>query len=266
MDEIIIKAICAGVGISLITGLLGCFVVWKKMSYFGDSIAHCSLLGIALGLVFSINANISILIVATIFAILLTYLQHKGGLSTDTLLGIFSHGGLAAGMILISFVSNQEHFDLHEFLFGDILKVNMMEIYYIYIVCAIIFGFMHFYWKKLIILTINTDLAEAQGIKKFKYQLILVFLMMLTVVVSIKIVGLLLVTSMFIIPSATARSISNSPSSMAILSILIAIISVISGILASYYLHSPSGPSIVISAIGIFIIIAIFSKIHNHRY
>ena len=143
MDNFIIYAIIAAIGISCITGLLGCFVVWKRMAYFGDSLAHSALLGIAIGYLFSININIGILFIAIIFSILLTYLQHKYILSTDTILGILAHGGIAIGMVMLS-LSNYPNFDLHQFLFGDILTISLSEIYYIYFSLICIYAIMYF--------------------------------------------------------------------------------------------------------------------------
>jgi zinc transport system permease protein len=257
MDNFIINAILAGVGVSLITGLLGCFVVWRKMAYFGDSLSHSALLGIVLGLMAGISASLGIIVVASCFAILLTYLQNKQILSTDTLLGILAHGSLATAMILISFLDNQ-HFDLHALLFGDILTVTKEEIYLIYTSCLIVYAVILINWQKLVLLTISVDLAGSRGINCFLMQLVFIFLMTITVAVAIKIIGVLLITSMLIIPSATARQLAKSPNQMAVISVFFGVAAVIFGILLSYYLDTPSGPSIVFASVINFILVFAF--------
>ncbi|MBT4921781.1 MAG: iron chelate uptake ABC transporter family permease subunit [Rickettsiales bacterium] len=262
MDDFILRALLAGTGLSLITGIIGCFVVWRKMSYFGDSLSHSALLGVALGLLFGIDINWTILLVAAVFAVLLTYMENKQILSTDTILGILAHGSLAMGLIVIGFVENQD-IDLHDFLFGDILTVSWKDITYIITACVIVYFVMLTNWKKFIMLTISRDLAGLQGINNFRYQLLFIFLMALTISVSIKIIGALLVTSMLIIPAAASRNITNSPITMCICAIIIGILSVCIGILLSYNFNTPSGPSIVLAAIGIFITLVIGKLFHS---
>jgi zinc transport system permease protein len=259
MGVIIIKALIAGLGISLIAGLLGCFVVWKRMAYFSDSLAHCSLLGIALGIMLSINSNISVFIVSIFFAILLSYMQHKVDISTDTLLGILSHGSLSIGMIMMTLLGN-DHFDLHDFLFGDIMKVSVYEIVVIYIVFFISYAVIYLSWPKLLLLTLSKDLAESHNINSLWYQSILTILLMLAVVVSIKIAGLLLITSMFVTPPSISRLISKNPLQMVLFSILHTISSVFIGIIVSYYSHLPAGPTIVVIMILNLIATIIYKK------
>ncbi len=257
MDEIIIKALFAGIGLSFITGVLGSFVIWKKMSYFGDSLSHSALLGVAVGFLINIDIHISILLTAILFAILLSYLQSKKILETDNLLGILAHGGLAIGLILMSFVDKGEDFELHHFLFGDIFVLKLKEIYYIYIVLLIIYFLIWTKWHKLLLITISRDLAESYNISYFKHQLLFVFLIAITVSVTVKIVGIFLITSMLIVPPACARYLAKSPLQMSVFAVIISIISVILGILFAHNYQLPSGPSIIVIAISIFTIITI---------
>jgi len=259
MDVIIIKALISGFGISLISGILGCFVVWKKMAYFSDSLAHCSLLGIALGIILSINSNISVFIISIFFALLLSYMQHHAKLSTDTLLGILSHGSLSIGMILMAVIGN-DHFDLHDFLFGDIKKIANSEILIIYGTLLISYITIFLSWPKLLLLTLSKDLSESQNINSFLYQSILTIILMLTVVVSIKIVGLLLITSMLIIPPSISRIISKNPLQMTALSVLFTVFAVILGISLAYISNLPIGPTIVLIMIVNFILVTFYQK------
>jgi zinc transport system permease protein len=259
MDNFIINSIIAGIGIALITGLLGCFVVWRKMSYFGESLGHGAILGVGAGIILGINQSLSIILVILIFAALLTYLQNRKAFSNDTILGILAHGALAMGIILIS-VSDNSSFNLHAFLFGDILLVGVKEIYLIFFSAIIIYAIILCNWKAIILSTISKDLARSQNISNFKMDLLLTTTMALAVAISIQIIGALLITSMLIIPPATAKQLARNPKNMVIISTIIAILSVLAGLLTSYQFDIPSGPAIILSSFILFIIITFVKK------
>jgi zinc transport system permease protein len=259
MDNFILNAIIAGIGIALISGLLGCFVIWRKMSYFGDSLGHSAVLGIGLGIIIGINYNISIIAVIILFSILLTYIQSKGIFSNDAILGILAHGALSIGIILIS-LSDAAYFDLHSFLFGNILIVSRWGILSIFLVVAIVYVIIITNWKALILSTISRDLARSNGINTTKMDLLLTISMALTIAVSIQIIGVLLITSMLIIPAATSRQIVSGPKNMAIISILIALLSVLVGILCSYNWDIPTGPAIIAISFILFFIVFLLKR------
>ncbi len=252
-DLFIVRALLAGIGVAMIVGVLGCFVVWRKMAYFGDSLAHSSLLGIALGLLYQVNINVSIILVCTLFAVLLVILEQRKILATDSLLGILAHASLSIGMVVISLLKNQK-IDLYTYLFGDILTVTNVDLYWIYGGGLLVLILLISNWSALVLITICQDLARAEGLKIFFMQLLLMFLMAMVVAVSIHIVGILLITSMMIIPAASARQFARSPQSMAIISSILGIIAVILGIFASLYFDTPSGPSIVVAAVVLFVL------------
>ena len=259
IEPFIIRAIIAGVGIAIIAGAIGCFVVWRKMAYFGDSLAHSALLGVALGLVMGISTNLGTIIICSIFAVVLIWLQQKKILATDTLLGILAHSALSVGMVTLSLL--EKSIDLHSYLFGDILAVTSAEIYFILFGGFFVLIFLYFNWSSFVLMTIDEKLARAEGINIVFYQLLIMLLMTVVVAVSFKIVGLLLITSLLIIPAAAARQLANSPEKMAIISSLLAVLSVAIGVYSSLYLDTPSGPSIVVASTILFITISIFSFI-----
>ena len=259
IEPFIIRAIIAGVGIAIIAGAIGCFVVWRKMAYFGDSLAHSALLGVALGLVMGISTNLGTIIICSLFAVVLIWLQQKKILATDTLLGILAHSALSVGMVTLSLL--EKSVDLHSYLFGDILAVTSAEIYFILFGGFFVLIFLYFNWSSFVLMTIDEKLARAEGINIVFYQLLIMLLMTVVVAVSFKIVGLLLITSLLIIPAAAARQLANSPEKMAIISSLLAVLSVAIGVYSSLYLDTPSGPSIVVASTIIFITISIFSFI-----
>ncbi len=249
-DFFIINALVAGCGVAIIAGIIGCFVVWRRMAYFGDSLAHSSLLGIALGLLCGISVNFGTVLVCSIFAIMLVWLQQKRLLATDTLLGILAHAALSIGMVTISLL--HQRVDLNYYLFGDILTVSSAELYWIYGGGAIVLLLLAANWPALVLMTIHEDMARAEGVKTLFVHLLFMFLMTMVVAISIKIIGILLITSLLIIPAATARQFSNSPELMAIISAIFGIIAVIAGISGSLWLDTPSGPSVVTASAIIF--------------
>lgn len=259
MSDFILYAIVAGIGIAVITGVMGCFVVWKRMAYFGDSLAHSAMLGVALGISLGFGVNFGVIAVCTGFSLVLFAMERRGTLASDTLLGIFSHGALSTGMVLISLLDLRV--DLHAFLFGDILTVTRDDIQFIFAGGAIILTLMLVNWEKLILMTVSVDLARAEGVRTTLLHLLFLLLMTLVVAVSVRIVGVLLITSMLIIPAAAARQLSPSPEIMAILASLIGMVAVLSGLFSSLYVDIPTGPAMVVSLMLIFIASSLVSGI-----
>lgn len=252
-EPFILRAFAAGIGVAIIAGTIGCFVVWRRMAYFGDSLAHSALLGIVLGLAINIRTNLAIVFVCSVFAILLLWLQQKKVLATDTLLGILAHAGLSIGLVAISVLG--QRVDLHSYLFGDILTVTVSELWWIYSGGAVVLILLLMNWSSLVLMTINEDLARAENVNTFLNHVLLMILMTIVVAVSFRIVGILLITSMLIIPAATARQLSHSPEAMAVFSSLLGVLAVLGGMLGSVHLDIPSGPSIVVMSTFLFVVI-----------
>lgn len=252
-DDFLMRALLAGIIIAMISGIMGCFVVWRKMAYFGDSISHSSLLGIAMGVFLGWNINISIIILSSIFAVLLLWAQHKKILASDTLLGIFAHSALSLALIIISLL--QLRINLHSYLFGDILSISQTDLIWIAAVGLIVVVLLRQFWSSLVLMTLHEDLAKAEGVNTFFMKLLFTLLMTLLVAISIRIVGVLLITSMLIIPAAAARQLSKTPEMMALYASIIGALSVIGGLYISMQWDTPSGPSIIITASSIFIVL-----------
>ena len=251
LDDFILRALAAGVGVAIVSGALGCFVVWRRMAYFGDSLAHSALLGIALGLLYGFSVNLGTVVVCSVFALVLVWLRHKRVLATDTLLGILAHSALAVGMVVISFLDDPR-FDLHGYLFGDVLTVTWRELYWIYGGGAAALALLLANWSSLTLVTIHEDLARAENINTFRANLLLMFLMTVVVAVSLRIVGILLITSMLIIPAAAARQLTRSPEAMAVAASVIGVVAVFAGVFGSLEFDTPTGPSIVTAAAVLF--------------
>lgn len=252
MIDFILMAILAGAGVALITGVLGCFVVWRRMAYFGDSLSHAALLGIAFGLMTGMNLTIGTVVICACFALLLFFLQQRKFLATDTLLGILAHAGLSFGMIALSLVGARQ-IDLHSYLFGDILTVTWDEIFWIYGGGVIVLSLLIYFWQPFLLITLNEDLAYAEKLPVKRLNLLMTVLMTITVAVSVQFVGILLITSLLIIPAATARHLVRSPVMMALVAVLVGVSAIILGIAGAYYFDTPSGPSIVTAAVALFV-------------
>jgi len=250
-DTVFILAALAGIGVATASAPLGCFVVWRRMAYFGDATAHTAMLGVAISLIFFVNMFLSILIIALIMAYTVSSLSERGH-TTDTLMGVLAHSALAAGVVAISFAQSGD-VDLESYLFGDIRAVTAMDVTIIWVGAALVLALVIWRWSALLTATLNPDLAYAGGINPKREQLILTLALAVVVAVAIKVVGALLISSMLIIPAATARAFCKTPESMAFIATLIGVISAIGGLLASIVWSTPTGPTIVCVAALLFI-------------
>ena len=252
-DDFFTRALIAGVGIAIIAGPLGCLVIWRRLSYFGDTLSHSALLGVTLAYAFSTNITLSVFIISSVVAILLINLQKRTKLAGDSLLGLLAHSTLAIGLVLIGFLSSIR-FDLMGLLFGDILAVTTEDIALVWIGGIIILVVLYFIWKSLFSATVNYDLAAAEGMRPEISNLIFTLLLAGVIALSIKMIGALLITGLLLIPAAIARNLSNSPKQMIIIAILAGIASVVLGLFTSLELNTSSGPSIVVVSLALFIL------------
>lgn len=264
IEPFMIKALIAGLLLCLATGPLGCFVVWRRMAYFGDTLAHSALLGVALSFLIGTQIQVvGVLFVCLLLALCLNWFQKQQWLAEDSALGILSHTSLALGLVVATLLPNSR-LDLIGYLFGDILSVSTYDIYLIAGSVLIIGIFLLFKWRQLLLLTIDQNLAKADGISVTRLNLMFVIFFALLVALAIKAVGILLMTSLLIIPAAAARSFARSPTQMAILAILAGWLSVILGLTTSYHYDVPTGPLIVLSSALLFIL-SLFWRVHRRR-
>ena len=252
-DDFFIRALIAGVGIAIIAGPLGCLVIWRRLSYFGDTLSHSALLGVTLAYAFSINITLSVFLISSIVAILLINLQKRTKLAGDSLLGLLAHSTLAIGLVLIGFLSSIR-FDLMGLLFGDILAVTTEDITLVWIGGIIILGILYYIWKSIFSATVNYDLAAAEGMRPEISNFIFTLLLAAVIALSIKMIGALLITGLLLIPAAIARNLSNSPKQMIIISVLAGITSVVIGLFTSLELNTSSGPSIIVVSLALFVL------------
>jgi len=223
------------------------------MAYFGDTLAHASLMGLALGFLFNINLSFALLICCLMLAVLLVTLQKQKLVATDTLLGILAHSALSLGLIAVSFLDNVR-VDLMSYLFGDLLAVSPTDLMFIYAGAAVIGLVLTIFWRPLLSTTVNEDLAAVDGINIDLMRLILMLLVGIVIAVGMKFVGALIMTSLLIIPAATARKFSSTPEQMALFASVIGSIAVCGGLSLSWFYDTPAGPSVVISAAAMFML------------
>lgn len=255
MDDFILKAVIAGLLVVLMSGPLGCVVVWRRMAYFGDTLAHAALLGTALGILFDVSPVISVIFLGLVLSIMLVWMQRNPQLSTDALLGIVAHGALATGLVLLAILQNQGmRVDLMSYLLGDILAVSSDELIWMSVLVVTVLLCLSYLWKSLLSIAVHEELARSEGIPVDHVRLGFMVLMALVVAAAMKVVGILLITALLIIPASSARRFSSTPVSMAIISVVFGVLAVISGLLASMQWDSPAGPSIVVAAVILFFI------------
>ena len=252
-DDFFVRALIAGVGVAIVTGPLGCFVIWRRLSYFGDTLSHSALLGVTLAYSFELNIALSVFFISSIVALILLKLQKRTNLPGDALLGLLAHSSLAVGLVVIGFLTFIR-FDIMGLLFGDILAVTIKDIVLIWVGGLLILLTLKLIWKPLFASTVNYELAEAEGLNPERAKAIFTILMAAIIAVSIKMVGLLLITGMLIIPAALARNLSDNPKQMILFSIIGGLLSVVIGLFSSLEFNTPSGPSIIAAALLLFIL------------
>lgn len=247
------RALAAGIGVALLAGPLGAFVVWRRMAYFGDTLAHSALLGVALGFLVGVDLEIGIVAVCIAVALLLVSLQRQQLLGADTLLGILSHSALSIGLVAFAYLHGLR-VDLMGYLFGDILAVRAADLLWIYGGAAVALAVLAAIWRPLLAMTVHEELARAEGVAVAPVRLAFMLVMAITVAIAMKVVGVLLITALLIIPAATARRFSRTPEQMAAFAAATGCLAVCGGLAASLFLDTPAGPSVVVCAAALFAI------------
>jgi zinc transport system permease protein len=254
MDDFLLYALIGGLGVAIIAGPLGSFVVWRRMAYFGDTLAHSALLGVALGFMLEINVNLAVVTSCVLLALLLVTLQRQRFVATDTLLGIMAHSTLSLGLVAIALLDNVR-VDLLAYLFGDLLAITVQDIFWIYGGGALVLLLLWRLWDGLLAITINEELAQVEGVPVARLRLTLMLLIAVVIAAAMKIVGILLITSLLIIPAAAARRLSRTPEQMACLAAVLGCLAVTAGLAASWRWDTPAGPSVVVAALAEFLLL-----------
>lgn len=263
-EPFLLRALIAALLLAIVAGPLGCFVVWRRMAYFGDSLAHSALLGVALGMMLGVGAQAGMVAVCAAFALLLVWLGRRRWLAADTLLGILAHSALSVGLVAIS-LSDMPGASVESYLFGDLLSVSWEEIAWLGGGGALALLAIIRFWPQMVLLSLHEDLARAEGVRPLLMQLLLSLIIALVVALSIRMVGMLLITSLLVIPAATARQLARSPGAMAVVAQGVGMLSVCLGMAASLAYDTPTSPTIVCAAALCFALLLPFSSARARR-
>jgi zinc transport system permease protein len=262
-EPFLMRALLAGIGLAIVAAPLGCFVVWRRMAYYGETVAQAGLIGIAAGLALSLNLTASVLVVTLAVSALLVLLSRQQLVPFDSLLGLLAHAALAVGVIAASLVRGPQ-LDLMAFLFGDIFSITSTDLRWIYIGGAVALVALVFVWRPLLALSVHEDLAAAEGVPTDRVKLMFVVILALVVAIAIKIVGVLLTIAFLIMPAAAARPLSETPEQMALFAAIFGALSVALGLFVSVTFDTPGGPSIVLM-LALFFAAAIFPTVLRGR-
>ncbi|MNF95866.1 High-affinity zinc uptake system membrane protein ZnuB [compost metagenome] len=236
MADFLLYALLAGLALALVAGPLGSFVVWRRMAYFGDTLSHAALLGVALGFVLDISPALAVTVGCLLLALLLVTLQQRQPLASDTLLGILAPSTLSLGLVVLSFM-HDVRIDLMAYLFGDLLAISPSDLAWILGGSAAVLLLLVVLWRPLLAV-----------------RLALMLLIAVVIAVAMKIVGVLLITSLLIIPAAAAQRHARSPEQMALGASLLGVTAVCGGLALSWFKDTPAGPSIVVCAAVLFLL------------
>lgn len=261
LDDFLLRAALAGIGVSIATGPLGSFVVWRRMAYFGDATAHAAILGVALALLMALPIWLGTLVIALAMALAISWMSARGQ-SPDTGLGVLSYSALSAGLVAISFAPGVR-VDLSAFLFGDILAVTRGDLVLVWGGALAIAGLIAWRWSRLLLSTLSPDLAAASGINPTREGIVLTLSLAIVVAVSLKVVGALLISALLIIPAAAARLVSSSPVAMAVTAVLIGWGACLAGLWGSLQYDTPAGPSIIVAAALIYLVLTGYSTVRE---
>ncbi|HBD23253.1 MAG TPA: hypothetical protein DC023_02380 [Oceanospirillaceae bacterium] len=252
-DDFFVRALVGGIGVALVAGPLGCFIIWRRLAYFGDTLSHSALLGVALGLLFELNVTLTVFALSIVVSLLLMLLQRRASLSSDAILGLLAHSTLAVGLVVLAFMT-WVRVDLMGFLFGDILAITHLDLAIIWGGGVAVLGLLFVVWRALFAATVSYELATAEGAQPDRANIIFMIVMAGLIAVSMKIVGVLLITALLIIPAATARRFAVSPEQMAGFAALVGVVAVVLGLMGSMEWDTPAGPSIVVAALVCFLL------------
>ena len=264
MDDFLLRALLGGIGVAMVAGPLGAFVVWRRMAYFGAAMAHSALLGVALGLLLELDLNVAVIAVCGALAVLVAALERYKGLATDTVLGIVAHVSLAVALVALAFMETAR-VDLFAYLFGDILAVTRLDLVWIYGGGLTALAALVAMWRPLLAATVHEELAEVEGAPVAGVRLAFMLLLALVIAVGLKVVGLLLITSLLIIPAAAARRVARTPEQMAVIASAIGCLAVAGGLYGSLRWDSPAGPSIVVAAAVLFTAVTLATLAFTRR-
>lgn len=257
----LVRALVGVVILAIVTALLGVFVVLRRMAFFGDAIAHSSLAGIALGLLFGIDPTVGAIVFSLLVAAGIVAVGNKKTLAFDTVIGVFYAAAVALGILLIGELRLRA--DLLGFLFGDILALRTIDVWIIAILGCAVVALVVWATKPLVQIAFAEDLARVSGIPVSAYEYLFMLLLALVVALGIKVAGVILIGPLLIIPAASAKNIAVNFKSMLLFSIGFGILSSVVGLFASYRFDIAAGPTIILLAAFMFLLTLVLRSKHR---
>ena len=251
IDPFLIRAALAGLGTSIAAALLGCFVVWRRMAYFGDATAHAGILGVALAIWLEVSITAGVLATALVMALALYRLEAQGR-EVNSSLGVLAHGALASGLVLLALIPGGTRVPVDSYLFGDVLTVSWEDVAWLWGRGAFVVAVLWWNWSALLVSTLNPDLAVAAGVRPERQKLLLAALLAFVVAMALKVVGALLITALLIMPAASARGLARTPEGMAVVAVIFGALAAVGGLGFALWADTPAGPTIVCTAAGLF--------------
>lgn len=248
-----LRAIWGGVLVALLSSFLGTHVVMRRASFFGDAIAHSALTGVALALLLDLNPLAVTAVFTVLIALILPFVERQSRLPIDNLLGSLLPVAMAVGVILLAVRPGYQP-DLLSYLFGNILTIGVANLWVLTVLTLVALVLLWLYRRQITLVSINRELAQTTGVKVIKMELLYNVLLALTVVASLQLVGVILVNALLIVPATTARLLARSFKSLTIITPILAVGSVLLGLLSSVILNLPSGPAIALVA-GLFLLL-----------
>ncbi len=252
MIELLLPGWLVGVLLAIASGPLGSFVIWRRMAYFGDTLAHSSLLGVAFGLLLDISPFYAMTGITLIMALILLILERRPQLPMDTLLSIMAQSALSLSLVVVSLMAVRA--DMMAYLFGDLLGVTLADVWPITGAVLVILAILWWQWQPLVSVAVSPELAYVDGVNVQRARILLMLITALAIGLSMKFVGALIVTSLLVIPAATARRFARTPEQMAGFAVIIGIMAVSGGLVFCAFYDTPAGPSIVLCAALMFVL------------
>ena len=253
------NALLAIIIIAPLMGILGTMAVNNKMAFFSDALGHSALTGVALGVLLGIeNEIISLLAFGVLMALIITRVKNKGNSSSDTVISVFSSTAIALGLLVLSYGGGFSKYS--SYLVGDILSVTPNEILCLFAVLLGVLNLWSLIYNKLLLISINRELAASRGVKTVLYENIFVVAVAVAVMFSIKSVGILLINSLLILPAATSRNVAKNSRSYLYMSVVISLICGVTGLITSFYINTSAGATIVMALASVFFVTYIIKK------
>ncbi len=261
MDDFIWRAMIGSALLGAAAGPIGCFVLWRRMAYMGESVAHMGLLGAALGLLLGLQPVVGVALLAIVAALLMSR-ANTSHIPAGTIIGIIGHVGLALGFVVLAGLEDFRT-DLMGYLFGDVLALSEGDIFAIAGAALLLLGVTALFWNRLLATTLNTDIARAEGLYSKAAETTFLILIAVLVAIGLRVVGALLIVALVIIPPAAARPLARTPVAMGVLASVVGILSAPLGLAVAFAADIPAGPSIVLAAAVLFVLSGTLARLGN---